>query len=120
MSNSPLQDPPADYFPAGSDNWFSIPEGKDAGKQLFYYDYTTGPGELKTTEVLVRGNPESSYTYRHIRDSLIEAGKPIRIIAMEHIGFGNSDQATCEMVEMVEMHHSKNLLQHQKSIRYCQ
>jgi pimeloyl-ACP methyl ester carboxylesterase len=108
MSNSPLQNPPADYFPAGSDNWFLIPEGKDAGKHLFYYDYSVGPGEPEATVVLVHGNPESSYTYRHIRDSLIESGKSTRIIAMDHIGFGISDQAT---FEMVEIHHSDNLLQ---------
>ena len=108
MSNSPLQDPPADYFPVGSDNWFLIPEGKDAGKQMFYYDYSTAPGQPEAIVVFVHGNPESSYTYRHIRDSLIESGKPLRIIAMDHIGFGLSDQAT---FEMVEIHHSENLLQ---------
>ena len=34
--NSPIRDIPADYYPAGGGFWFKIPEGKDAGKKLFY------------------------------------------------------------------------------------
>jgi len=41
-------------------SWLPISEGKDAGKQLFYYDYSTGPGEPEATVVLAHGNPESS------------------------------------------------------------
>ncbi len=107
-SNTPLRAPPSDYAPPDSSQWFSIAEGHDAGKKLFYFDHTIGEGESAATVVFVHGNPESSYTYRHIRDALIASGKPIRIVAMDHIGFGLSDQAT---FEMVDMHHSANLWQ---------
>ena len=107
-SNSPLKKPPEDYYPEGSAQWVEIINGKDTGKKLFYYDYSTSDGEPKPTVVFVHGNPESSYTYRHVRDALIESGQPIRIVAMDHIGFGLSDQAT---FEMVEIHHSDNLHQ---------
>lgn len=108
VSNSPLQQPPDDYFPEGAARWFSIPGGKDAGKTMFYYDFNVGEQEPETTVVFVHGNPETSYTYRHIRDELIRLNKPVRIIAMDHIGFGLSDQAD---FEMIDMHHSDNLIQ---------
>ncbi len=108
QSNTPLQNPPEDYCPAGSACWFELETGFDKGKKLFYSDYTIGEGTPEATVVFVHGNPESSYTYRHIRDALINSGQSMRIIAMDHIGFGLSDQAT---FEMVEMHHANNLLQ---------
>lgn len=107
-SNTYLKCPPDDYWPADSANWFSIPEGLDAGKKVFFYDHVVGEGAPEATIVLVHGNPESSYTFRHIRDALLESGQAVRIIAMDHVGFGLSDQAT---FEMVDMHHSNNLLQ---------
>ncbi len=67
-----------------------------------------GSGAPKATIVFVHGNPECSYTYRHVRDALIENNAPMRIIAMDHIGFGLSDQAD---FEMVDMHHAENLFQ---------
>ncbi len=107
-TNSPLQDPPPDYCPAGSERWFTIPDGLDAGKKIFYYDHATSPGQApKATVLFVHGNPECSYTYRGIRDALIASGEPVRIIAMDHVGFGLSDQAD---FEMVDMHHAANLL----------
>ncbi len=105
-SNSPLTNPPSDYCPPESARWFVLPKGPDRGKRLFYYDHVLGKGTPKTTVLFVHGNPESSYTYRHVRDSLADAGAPIRIIAMDHIGFGLSDQAG---FEMVDMHHARNL-----------
>ncbi len=107
-SNSPLLRPPDDYCPQDSARWFLIPDGRDAGKKMFYLDHTVGVEPAAATIVFVHGNPESSYTYRDIRDGLIESGKSLRLIAMDHIGFGLSDQAT---FEMVDMHHSENLLQ---------
>ena len=108
LTNTPLENPPVDYCPAGSQCWFKIPEGRDAGKTMFYYDHIVGNGEPEATVVFVHGNPECSYTYRFIRDALINSGRPLRLIAMDHIGFGLSDQAS---FEMVDMHHSANLLQ---------
>ena len=109
LSNSPLQDPPADYAPAGSEQWFKLPEGLDAGKTLFYYDFETCPGQTPAATVLfVHGNPECSYTYRKIGDALIASGQPLRIVAMDHIGLGLSDQAD---FEMVDFHHANNVLQ---------
>ncbi|MFX1571575.1 MAG: alpha/beta hydrolase [Promethearchaeota archaeon] len=59
--------------------------------------------------VFVHGNPESSYTFRKVIDHLIKAAKkPVRIVAMDHIGFGLSDQAS---FEMVCMDHADNLTQ---------
>lgn len=108
-SNSPLQNPPPDYCPAGSEHWYEITEGYDAGKTLFYYDYvTSGNQPPKATILFVHGNPECSYTYRHIRYALIASGQPLRLVAMDHIGFGLSDQAD---FEMVEFHHAANVLQ---------
>lgn len=112
QSNTPLQNPPSDYCPAGSENWFEIPEGadsKNAGKTLFYYDTLTSEAKTpKATVLFVHGNPECSYTYRHIRDALIASGQPLRIVAMDHIGLGLSDQAD---FEMVDMHHAAHVLQ---------
>lgn len=109
VTNSPLREPPMDYCPPGSERWFTIPEGLDAGKTLFYYDHETAPGAQPTTTVLfVHGNPESSYTYRKIRDALLCAGEPLRIVAMDHIGLGLSDQAD---FEMIDFHHAANVLQ---------
>ncbi len=108
-SNSPLQDPPDDYCPPGSDCWFEIPEGRDAGKQLFYFDHLTKSGEApKATVLFVHGNPECSYTYRKIWQGLIESGESLRIVAMDHIGLGLSDQAD---FEMVDIHHAANVTQ---------
>ena len=112
ISNSPLQVIPDDYFPDGaveSANWFTIPAQStyDAGKLLFYYDYETTGGEPEATIMLVHGNPENSYTFRHLRDVLVASGRPMRIVAVDHIGFGLSDQAD---FEMVDMHHAENLL----------
>jgi len=111
-SNSPLRVPPDDYCPPDSAHWFELAEGPDTGRKLFYYDHVQNQSENKdeptATIIFVHGNPESSYTYRHIRDALIASGEALRIVAMDHIGFGLSDQAG---FEMVDMHHSTNLLQ---------
>lgn len=107
-SNSPLQIVPEDYCPAGSELWFRIPDGYDAGKTLFYSDHVIGDQPPENTVLFVHGNPESSYTFRHIRDELIASQASLRLVAMDHIGFGVSDRAT---FEMVDMHHSANLLQ---------
>ena len=107
-SNSPLTQPPADYFPPGSRRFFEIRTGLDAGKAMFHFDHRIGAFDPEATVVLVHGNPESSYTYRHVRDALLASGRPMRLIAMDHIGFGLSDQAD---FEMVDMHHAANLLQ---------
>lgn len=37
-TNSPLSSVPENYFRDGSQGWFTIPEGLDAGKRLFYFD----------------------------------------------------------------------------------
>lgn len=116
--NSPVNRIPDDYYPEGSENWYVLPEGKDQGKKLFFYDFTIGQDRSASPEasdsadalpviVFVHGNPESSYTYSQVRDQLMaHAQGPARIIAMDHIGFGLSDQAS---FEMVEMHHAANL-----------
>ena len=107
-SNTPLKNPPVDYAPSDSVNYFVISEGFDTDKRMFYFDYQVGQGEPDACILFVHGNPESSYTFRHIRDALIASGENIRLVAMDHIGFGLSDQAT---YEMIDMHHSSNLWQ---------
>ena len=108
-SNSPVENIPADYYPEGCGFWFEIPEGMDAGKKMFYRDSIHGSGTPETTVVFVHGNPEASYTYAKVIKHLISSiKKPIRIVAMDNIGFGLSDQAT---FEMVCMDHAENLLQ---------
>lgn len=109
-SRTPLRSPPADYCPAGCDRWHVIDSGADAGKTLFYADIPVGPAASDEaavpTVLLVHGNPESSYTWRSTRDALIASGQPMRLILPDHIGFGLSDPAG---FEMVDMHHAENL-----------
>jgi len=108
-SNTPLKNPPEDYCPPGSDNWFTLTEGYDEGKSLFYYDTgSNGNAAPDATVLFVHGNPECSYTFRHVRDSLSASGRNIRMIGVDHVGFGLSDQAD---FEMVDMHHAVNLTQ---------
>jgi pimeloyl-ACP methyl ester carboxylesterase len=110
--NSPLVDIPDDYCPTGTEQWYIIPSGNDAGKKLFYYDTVIGGDNLtepKTTVVCVHGNPECSYSYRHVIQQLREKShQAFRLVVMDHIGFGRSDQAS---YEMVDMHHADNLQQ---------
>ena len=112
-TNTPLREPPRDYCPDDCDRWFTIPGGKDAGKTMFYSDICIGDEEPESTVVFVHGNPETSYTYRHVRDALIASGRSLRLIAMDHIGFGLSDQAD---FEMIDMHHADNLIQLVRSL----
>lgn len=108
-SNSPVSSVPSDYYPQGCGFWYELTEGMDAGKKLFYRDSNHGKGDPENTIVFVHGNPESSYTYREVIKYLIDsAKKPFRLVAMDHIGFGLSDQA---IFEMVCMDHASNLLQ---------
>ncbi|MBY9021192.1 MAG: alpha/beta fold hydrolase [Candidatus Lokiarchaeota archaeon] len=109
LSNSPIKNVPADYYPKGCGNWFEILDGIDTGKKMFFRDSIHGHGEPEKTIVFVHGNPECSYTYRDVIKHLVKTSKKsIRIIAMDHIGFGLSDQAS---FEMVCMDHTQNLIQ---------
>ncbi len=107
--NTPIKKIPNDYYPEECGFWFELPEGLDKGKKLFFRDSTHGKGNLVSNIVFIHGNPENSYTYRKVIKYIIDyAKKPFRIVAMDHIGFGLSDQAT---FEMVCMDHANNLLQ---------
>ncbi len=76
---------------------------------MFFYDLVFGEGEPAATVVIVHGNPENSYAFRKVVSALRErAGAPFRLVAMDHIGFGLSDQAS---YEMSAMDHASNLLQ---------
>lgn len=107
-TNSPLRSVPDDYAPPGAAHWYTLTEGLDAGKTLFYYDCRVGDEPPRATVLFVHGNPECSYTYRHVRDALLESDVPMRLIAVDHVGFGLSDQAD---FEMVDCHHAHNLSQ---------
>lgn len=107
-TNSPLHGVPDNYFHEGSQFWFTIPEGLDAGKRLFYIDEKLEQHPGGRTVLLVHGNPEGSYTWRHVIAKLRLYESVSRIVAVDHIGFGLSDQAD---FEMVDMHHANNLRQ---------
>lgn len=97
-TNSPLVDIPDDYTQPGSDSIFTITKGPDQGKKLFYQDFIYGNGKLERTIVFVHGNPENSYTFRLvIKELLGYQNFSARIVAMDHIGFGLSDQASYQM-----------------------
>ncbi len=104
---SPLTMIPADYYREGSERIFTIPDGTDSGKAMFYQDIALGDKVPEKTVVFVHGNPENSYTYRHIVAELCtRANLNTRIVAMDHIGFGLSDQAG---YEMTCVDHAQNL-----------
>jgi pimeloyl-ACP methyl ester carboxylesterase len=108
-SNSPLRSIPKDYVPNDECFWFQIPSGLDKGKWMFYRDSSLKSTNSNQTVLFVHGNPECSYTYRKIIHEIIERIElGCRIVAMDHIGFGLSDQAT---YEMVSMDHARNLLE---------
>ncbi|MBD3215746.1 MAG: alpha/beta fold hydrolase [Candidatus Lokiarchaeota archaeon] len=108
-SNTPINNIPQDYCPSNDFSWFKVKSGLDKGKMMFYRDSFIHSNNSKKTILFVHGNPESSYTYRKIIQLLIKVSEePFRIIAMDHIGFGLSDQAT---YEMVCMDHAQNLIQ---------
>jgi len=107
--NTPVHKIPADYYPSGCENWYIIPEGLDAGKKMFFHDKVYGTGDPFATIVFIHGNPELSYTYRNVIKQINQHAKgTYRIIAVDHIGFGLSDQCS---FEMADMHHSENLIQ---------
>ncbi len=108
-SNILVSSVPFDYYPQGCGFWYELSEGIDAGKKIFFRDSNHGTGNPESTIIFIHGNPESSYTYRNVIKHLINsAKKPFKIVAMDHIGFGLSDQAS---FEMVCMDHAGNLLQ---------
>ena len=117
--DTPLTDVPADYYPAGCGAWFEIPAGRDAGKRVFVRDSVHGDGSPDGTDgrsagppadhtiVLVHGNPESSYTYRNVISALLaRTDRRVRVVTMDHVGFGLSDTAD---YEMVCQDHARNL-----------
>ncbi|WP_435743201.1 alpha/beta fold hydrolase [Nocardioides sp. SYSU DS0663] len=105
--DSPLTDVPSDYDGGGAGRWFVLPDGPDAGRRLYFWERTYGEGPGPVV-LLVHGNPECSYTFRHVVERLDGAGLPAgtRVVAVDHLGFGRSDQAG---FEMVDMHHAANL-----------
>ncbi len=115
--DTPVADVPTDYYPTDCGSWFEIHEGRDTGKRLFVRDSVHGDGIIKSgrdgdadpdhTVVFVHGNPECSYTYRHVITNLLNGtDKTVRIVTVDHIGFGLSDTAD---YEMVCMDHAENL-----------
>lgn len=107
--NTPVKNIPENYNTPGCGYWFELEGGLDDGKKMFFSDTSYGEGEPAAVVVFVHGNPECSYTYRKVITEMKRRAKfPFRIIAMDHIGFGLSDQAS---YEMVCMDHASNLLQ---------
>jgi len=105
---SPLQVVPDDYFVDGTQDWFAILSGLDQGKRLFYFDEKIADRPNGKTVLFIHGNPECSYTWRDVIAEIRKFPVINRIVAVDHIGFGLSDPAD---FEMVEMHHAANLIQ---------
>lgn len=107
--DTPLRSVPADYHAGGSPRWLVLEEGPDAGRRLHFVDRRLGGGDGPVV-LFVHGNPECSYTYRKVIAALQRRSLPsgTRLVAPDHIGFGRSDQAR---FEMVDMHHAANLAQ---------
>ena len=105
--DSPLRAVPEDYALGGAARWLVLPGGPDAGRRLYFSDRRVGDGDGPVV-LLVHGNPECSFTFRKVVAALTAGPLPegTRIVAPDHIGFGRSDQAT---FEMVDMHHAGNL-----------
>lgn len=105
-----LRDVPADYSLGGTGRWLTLPGGPDEGRKLFFVERRLGDaGDDAPVVLLVHGNPESSYTYRRVVARLAELPElagGARVVVPDHIGFGRSDQAR---FEMVDMHHAENL-----------
>lgn len=111
--DTPLRAVPEDYCAGGRGRWLVLPEGPDAGRRMFFWERRLGEGDGDgdgPVVLLVHGNPECSYTFRHVAAALARRGLPAgtRIVAPDHIGFGRSDQAR---FEMVDVHHAANLAQ---------
>ena len=51
-TNSPLQNPPVNYCPQGSERWFQITNGLDAGKTMFYTDFSVGNDKAPEKTIL--------------------------------------------------------------------
>lgn len=116
--DSPLTSVPDDYAPADAGHWFELSDGRDAGRKLFFWDVTLTERGLVATErtretvadlpvvLFVHGNPECSYAYRTVvralRDRAVagDLAVPVRLVAVDHIGFGLSSTATHEAVPM--------------------
>ncbi|MFX1454131.1 MAG: alpha/beta fold hydrolase [Promethearchaeota archaeon] len=112
-SNSTVTIIPSDYYPEGCGFWYELGEGTDAGKKMFFRDSSHGDGNPEETLVFVHGNPESSYTYRNVIEHIIKTTKKsFRVIAIDHIGFGLSDQASFEMVCMDHANNLSQLIKH--------
>lgn len=94
-SDTPLKRIPAGYCPAGQPRWHKLAEGDDRGKQFYYTDRTLGQGGELQTLLFVHGNPECSYIFNEVIQTLLALELPLtRIITLDHIGFGLSSQAT--------------------------
>ena len=105
----PVNEIPSDYYPFNRKFFFEIPKGPCKGQKLFYHDTVYGKEAPVHTIMFVHGNPASSYVFRDIIDSVKQRTKEtVRIVAMDHIGFGLSDRAERKLLPK---DHADNLLQ---------
>ncbi len=74
--------------------WFDTPDGR-----LHYID--EGP-KNKPPVVFVHGNPEWSFYFRHDIAALLQAG--LRVVAIDHLGFGRSDKPSNAALYDIERH----------------
>lgn len=89
-------DIPSNYYPSGTEAFFDIPKGPLKGKKIFYYDMMIGNDGQPApaiTLLFIHGNRTSSYIYHDVIALLKEKSPPVRIVALDLIGFGLSDRA---------------------------
>lgn len=92
----PKNEIPEDYYSSNQGFFFEIPDGPFKGKKMFYQDMVYGGSDpISNTILFVHGNLSSSYIYNDVISQLKKKTPfPIRIIAMDLIGFGLSDRAS--------------------------
>jgi len=105
----PVNEIPDNYYQKNRGFYFEIPDGPSKGSRLFYHDTVYGDGPPLNTIIFVHGNPASSYIFTDTITRLeTMTTLPVRVIAMDLIGFGLSDRASAQLSPW---DHADNLLQ---------
>ena len=77
------------------------------GHALAYRDVRPAAGDAKGTILCVHGNPTWSYYYRSVAQRF---GDQYRVVAVDHLGCGNSDKPTQAEFDYTLANHQSNLI----------
>jgi haloalkane dehalogenase len=77
------------------------------GHALAYRDVRPATGDAKGTILCVHGNPTWSYYYRSVAQRF---GDQYRVVAVDHLGCGNSDKPTQAEFDYTLANHQSNLI----------